>query len=101
MPQTQHVATCFYRTMTDGRVSKSVAKHFKKEMIEIVSTFSARAARRTIKISWRGRRQDLRAAGNQDDGPVQLHPLVIPFCRQRRNENFPVAFSIVSDSLCR
>src|SRR6516162_7523424 len=33
---------------------------------------------RTIRISCRGRLQDLHAARNQNGGPGQLHPLVMP-----------------------
>src|SRR5262249_48168958 len=36
------------------------------------------ARRRTIRISCRGRLQDLHAARNQHGGPGQLHPLVSP-----------------------
>src|SRR5262249_39619402 len=43
-----------------------------------------RSCRRTIRISCRGRLQDLHVARNQDGGPGQLHPWVLPTPTPRR-----------------
>src|SRR5438876_11520459 len=56
----------------------SRCQHHASHRIASEPTQTLHARRRTIRISCRGRLQDLHAARNQYGGPGQLHPFVRP-----------------------